>query len=73
MCLPIHRRDPRTRALFITANLSLTAAVLALNFSRRFGQPTPGWLDALTGFLMGLAIALQILVLLRLRRSTPSA
>jgi len=68
MCVPIHRRDPRSRVLMIAANLSLVAGVLLLNFGRHSTSPTPGWIDALTGFFMCFSIAANLFVSRRARR-----
>jgi hypothetical protein len=60
MCIPMHRRDPRSRVLMIAANLSLVAGVLLLDLARHRTGPTPGWLDALTGLFMGFSIAVNL-------------
>jgi hypothetical protein len=64
----MHRRDPRSRAIMIAANLSLVAGVLLLDLARHHTGPTPGWLDALTGLFMGFSIAANFLVVRRTRR-----
>jgi hypothetical protein len=68
MCIPMHRRDPRSRAIMIAANLSLVAGVLLLDLARHHTGPTHGWLDALTGLLMGFSIAANFFALRRARR-----
>jgi hypothetical protein len=68
MCLPYRQRDPRTRVLMIAANLSLVAGVLLLDLARHQPSPTPGWLDALTGFFMGFSIAANLFVARSARR-----
>ena len=60
MCIPMHRSDPRTRAILIAANLSLVAGVLLLDLARHRPSPTPGWLDALTGLFMGFSVAANL-------------
>jgi hypothetical protein len=52
----------------IAANLSLVAGVLLLNFGRHSTSPTPGWIDALTGFFMCFSIAANLFVSRRARR-----
>ncbi len=68
MCTPIHRRDPRTRAIIMAAYLSLVAGVLLLDLARHRPSPTPGWLDALTGLFMGLSISANLFASRRARR-----
>jgi uncharacterized membrane protein YccC len=57
MC-PAHRRslDPKTRRIFVAGLLSLVAANLLFLFGQPFTHLFPGALDALRGFLLGLAI-----------------
>jgi hypothetical protein len=68
MCVPYHHRDPRSRVIMIAANLSLVAGVLLLDFARHHTGSAHGWLDALTGLLMGFSIAANFFASRRARR-----
>ena len=69
MCVPIRQRDPRTRFLFVIANLALVAGLLLWNFSCRSSSPAPAWIDGLTGLFMGISIAVNLGALICARRS----
>ena len=57
MCLADRRSlDPKTRRIFVAGQLSLVAANLLFLFGQPFAHLFPGALDALRGFLLGLAI-----------------
>ncbi|MGA2649020.1 MAG: hypothetical protein ABSF28_00790 [Terracidiphilus sp.] len=57
MCLAARRSlDPKTRRILVTGQLSLVAANLLFLFGQPFAHLYPGALDALRGFLLGLAI-----------------
>lgn len=64
----MNRQDPRSSTLMIAANFSLVAGILLLDFGRHYASPTPGWLDALTGFFMGFSIAANLFAARRGRR-----
>ncbi len=57
MCVPIYRRDRRSRIQLIIANLSLVAGLILWVFVRpSFAEPH-AWLDAACGLFMGISIA----------------
>jgi hypothetical protein len=53
-----HRRsfDPKTRRIFVAGQLSLVAANLLFLFGQPIAHLYPGAVDALRGFLLGLAV-----------------
>lgn len=69
MCVPIRRRDPRTRAMMAIGNFSLAAGVLAWNFTRHTGNAPHAWLDGITGLFFGLSIGINLWVIRRGRCS----
>ena len=73
MC-PAHRRslDPKTRRIFVAGQLSLVAANLLFLFGQPFAHLYPGVLDALRGFLLGLAIVFLFWFNRRNRRGAES-
>jgi len=48
--------DPKTRRIFVAGQLSLVAANLLFLFGQPFAHLYPGALEALRGFLLGLAV-----------------
>lgn len=69
MCIPIDRRDPKTRSQLAIANLSLIAGIVALNLSRYASPSTHAWLDGVAGFCDSLTICIFLIVGRRARRS----
>jgi hypothetical protein len=73
MCLFRRQLDPKTRRRMVVANLSLIFGILLWN-SAQWGwihlssQFEQNWLDAITGFLFGLYIAIALLGMWRARR-----
>lgn len=68
MCLPIHQRDPRTRIAFAIANLSLAAGLILRTFVRPSLAAPHAWVDAVSGFLIGVSIVGNLFALVRSRR-----
>ncbi len=57
MCLAYRRSlEPKTRRILVAGQLSLVAANLLFLFGRPLEHFCPGVVDALRGFLLGLAI-----------------
>lgn len=69
MCVPINRRDPKTRRQLAIANLSLIAGILAPNLSRYASPSAHAWLDGVAGFCDSLTICIFLFVGRRARRS----
>jgi len=69
MCLA-HRRslDPKSRRIFVAGQLSLVAANLLFLFGQPLARLHPGAVDALRGFLLGLAIVFLFRSIRRNRR-----
>ena len=66
MCLSY--RNPRSRASLFVANLSLVIGLLLWNF-REYIPMNANLLHAVTGFLLGLSITMNLYALIRARRS----
>jgi hypothetical protein len=73
MCIPINKLDSKTRRLMRIANLSFILGILLWN-SERWGwshlssQFEQNWFDAISGFLLGLYIAIMLFGLRGARR-----
>jgi hypothetical protein len=70
MCLNHRQLDPQSRRRIVVANLSLILAILLWNSERwnwvhTSSQFQKNWLDAITGFLFGLYITINLIILRR--------
>jgi len=68
MCVPIYRRDPKTRLTFVIANLSLAGGLILWAFVRPLLAPPHAWLDGLYGMLLGFSVTVNICTIIRGRR-----
>jgi hypothetical protein len=67
MCMPIHQRDVRTRALFVLANLSLSAGIALPHLVHATTPSNLDWLDASRGLLIGISHGMNLLLFGRIR------
>jgi hypothetical protein len=77
MCINHRQLDPKTRHRMIIANIALILGILLLNSERwnwvhLSNQVELNWLDATTGFLFGLYIAIMLFGLRGARRCRAS-
>ncbi len=69
MCLQIHQRDARTRALLVLANFTLGAGIALPYLIHATTMPNLDWLDASRGLLIGISLGMNLLLLGRIRRA----
>jgi hypothetical protein len=68
MSFNFRQLDPRFRRLFAIANLSMAAGLLLKLFVHPSNPLANDWLHAICGFLLGLAIAIDLSVFIVARR-----
>ena len=73
MCIAHRQLDPKIRRWMVAGNLSLIFGVLMLNSERwnwvhTSSQAELNWLNAITGFLFGLYIAIIVMNAIKMRR-----
>jgi hypothetical protein len=77
MCLLRRRNirdyDPKTRRIWVCANLCLVLGISMTLFAPGWRALHPNAFDALRGFLLGMTITFQIWSLRRMRRSDSCA
>jgi hypothetical protein len=72
MCIPIYRRDRKSKTLYLIANLSLAAGLILWAFVRPSLDAPHAWLDAVCGLLMGFCIATNLLLMRNTRSCGPT-
>ena len=63
MCIPIHQRSRRDRALRSFANFALFIGIALSYTVHSTGAIERNWIDAAHGFLIGLSIGINFLVI----------
>ncbi len=63
MCIPIQRRSRRDRVLVAVANFALFAGIALSYAVHSLGTIEKNWLEALRGFLIGLSVGINLLVI----------
>lgn len=71
MCLARNNLSPKARRLFVLGNLCLVAGLTLSLFDKDMGSHHVAIYDALRGFFLGLAIALNFGALRLARKSYP--
>jgi hypothetical protein len=69
MCIPIHQCSRKDRALRALANFALFAGIALVYAVHSSGTIEKNWLEALRGFLIGLSIGINLLMIRLGRRS----
>jgi len=63
MRIPIYRRDPKSRVLFVIANLALAVGLILWAFVRPALAASHAWLDAVCGLLMGFYVTVNLMLM----------